>query len=233
MKKTILLLFLLCAGACLTAADYKEIPAERFVHILRSAGSGETWCRLTGSVAHRRRGSKTVEAPISFRALFTAKSVIGQLIFRENEIYQLTQSRLPPYASSVENTGKNTLSDVGILSSDLLMNFVYWEFKGEEKPQTIRMQDCRVLIFESPKTKERARVYASAAYVFPIRVEWLDKKNEKPFRTLDVNGLEKVNDLWVVNELVVAGPGWKSIVRFKKLEANQNKAGVPKDLFKE
>ena len=61
----------------------------------------------------------------------------------------------------------------------------------------------------------------------------MDKKNGKPFRILDVNGLEKVNDLWVVSEVAVSGPGWKSIIRFKKLEAGQNKDGVPADLFVE
>ena len=113
------------------------------------------------------------------------------------------------------------------------MNFIYWDFKGEDKPENIRMQDCRVLLFESPKTKDKVKVYASAAYIFPIRVEWLDLKTGKPFRTLDVNGLEKVNDLWVVSEVSVSGPGWKSIMKFKKLEAGQNKDGVPADLFVE
>ena len=95
MKKAwILLLFLLCAGTCLHADDYKNIPVDKFVAALRSAGTGETWGRLTGTVAHRRRGKRPVEAPISFRTLFTAKAVVGQLVFREKELYQLTQSRI-------------------------------------------------------------------------------------------------------------------------------------------
>ncbi|MBE6405084.1 MAG: hypothetical protein E7040_03595 [Lentisphaerae bacterium] len=232
MKKLTLLLFLLlCIGMSLQAADYKDIPVNQFVQALRSAGTGETWGRLTGSVIHRRRGSRPVAAPISFRSLFTAKAVVGQLVFRNKEVYQLTQSRLAPYSSSVETSGKSTLSDVGILPSDLVMNFIYWDFKAEEKSEKIRMQDCRVLVFESQKTKDRVKVYASATYIFPIRVEWIDKKTGKPFRTLDVNGLKKVNDLWVVSELSVSGPGWRSIVQFKKLEAGQNKNGVPSDLF--
>ena len=234
MKKlALLILLLLCLGTSLQANDAKTLPADQFVQVLRSGGTGETWGRLTGTVAHRRRGKRPIEAPISFRSLFTAKAVVGQLVFREKELYQLTQSRLAPFSSSVETIGKSTLADVGILPSDLVMNFIYWDFKGEEKSQTIRMQDCRVLLFESPKTKDLVKVYASAAYIFPIRVEWMDKKTGKPFRVLDVNGLEKVNDLWVVSEVVVSGPGWKSIIRFKKLEAGQNKAGVPDDLFVE
>lgn len=232
-KNTLLLLLLLCITATLPAADAKKIPSEKFVETLRSAGTGETWGRLTGTVAHRRRGQRPVEAALSFRTLFTAKAVIGQLVFRDKELYQLTQSRLAPFSSSVETTGKSTLHEVGILPSDLVMNFIYWDFKGEEKMQTIRMQDCRVLLFESPQTKDRVKVYASAAYIFPIRVEWIDKKTGKPFRVLDVNGLEKVKDLWVVSEVTVSGPGWKSIIRFKKLEAGQNKDGVPADLFVE
>ena len=234
MKKiTLLILLLLCLGTTLQAADAKTLPADKFVQILRSAGTGETWGRLTGTVAHRRRGLQPIEAPISFRTLFTSKAVVGQLVFREKELYQLTQSRVAPFSSSVETTGKSTLADVGILPSDLVMNFIYWDFKGEEKSQTIRMQDCRVLLFESQKTKDLVKVYASAEYIFPIRVEWMDKKTGKPFRILDVNGLEKVNDLWVVSEVAVSGPGWKSIIRFKKLEAGQNKDGVPADLFVE
>ncbi|MBQ9770794.1 MAG: hypothetical protein IJW23_03110 [Lentisphaeria bacterium] len=234
MKKiTLLLLLLLCIVTSLPAADAKNLPADKFVQVLRSAGTGETWGRLTGTVAHRRRGQRAIEAPISFRTLFTAKAVVGQLVFRDKELYQLTQSRLAPFSSSVETAGKSTLHEVGILPSDLVMNFIYWDFKGEEKTQTIRMQECRVLLFESPKTKDRVKVYASAAYVFPIRVEWIDRKTGKPFRVLDVNGLEKVKDLWVVSEVAVSGPGWKSIIRFKKLEAGQNKDGVPPDLFVE
>ena len=233
MKKTILLLlFLICCGSFVNAAD-KTVPVDKFVAALRTAGTGETWGRLTGTIAHRRRGSRPVEAPLSFRTLFTAKAVVGQLVFREKELYQLTQSRIAPYSSSVETSGKTTLQEVGVLPSDLVMNFIYWDFKGEEKMEKIRMQDCRVLLFESPETKERVKVYASAAYVFPIRVEWLDKKTGKPFRTLDVNGLEKVKNLWVVSEVVVSGPGWKSIIKFSKLEAGQNKDGVPADLFVE
>ena len=234
MKKfTLLLLFLLCLSTVAQTKDYKQIPVDKFVAALRSAGTGETWGRLTGTVAHRRRGSRPVEAPLTFRTLFTAKAVIGQLVFREKELYQLTQSRIAPFSSSVETSGKTTLQDVGILPSDLVMNFIYWDFKGEEEPEKIRMQDCRVLMFESPKTKDRVKVYASAAYIFPIRVEWIDLKTGKPFRTLDVNGLEKVKELWVVSEVVVSGPGWKSIIKFNKLDAGQNRDGVPADLFVE
>lgn len=234
MKKFILLfLCLLSMGLFSQEKDFKTVPVDKFVTALRSAGTGETWGRLSGTIAHRRRGSRPVEAPLSFRTLFTAKAVVGQLVFREKELYQLTQSRVAPFSSSVENNGKTTLQDVGVLPSDLVMNFIYWDFKGEEKPEKIRMQDCRVLLFESPKTKERVKVYASAAYIFPIRVEWLDKKTGKPFRTLDVNGLEKVKELWVVSEVVVSGPGWKSIIKFSKLEAGQNRDGVPADLFVE
>ncbi len=228
-----LLLFLFTAGTALLAEDEREIPAEQFVKALRSPATGDTWGRLTGTVSHRRRGADPIEAPISFRTLFSSKSVTGQLIFREKEFCQLTQSRIPPYSSSVETNGKSTLKDVGILPSDLVMNFIYWDFKKEEARETIRMQECRVLIFESAKEKNRVKVYASAAYIFPIRVEWLDWNTNKPFRTLDVNGLKKVEDLWVVDELSISGPGWKTIIRFKSLEAGYNKHGIPVDLFAE
>ena len=95
------------------------------------------------------------------------------------------------------------------------------------------MQDCRILVFESPDAKESVKVYVNAAYIVAIRVEWLLKSEKKPFRTLDVNGLKKVGDLWVVEELSVSGPGWKSMIRFTKLEAGYTKLGVPQDLFAE
>ena len=234
MRKTLcLLLFLFTAGTALLAEDIQSISTEQFLKALRSPATGETWGRVTGTVSHRRRGADPVEAPLSFRTLFSSKSVTGQLIFREKELYQLTQSRVAPFSSSVETSGKSTLKDVGILPSDLVMNFIYWDFKKEENRQTIRMQECRVLIFETAKEKQRVKVYASAAYIFPIRVEWLDWNTNKPFRTLEVNGLKKVEDLWVVNEVSVSGPGWKSIIRFSKLEAGYNKHGIPVDLFVE
>ena len=233
MKKLFLPLCLLCTGFLLHAADLKTIPVEHFVSALRSPASGDTWGRLSGTVFHRRRGMEPVEAPLSFRTLFSSKTTVGQLIFRENEICQLTQSRIAPYSSSVETNGKSTLQDVGLLPSDLVMNFIYWDFKGELEPQNIRMQDCRVLLFESPETKQQVKVYASATYIFPVRVEWIDPGTKKKFRTLEVNGLKKVNDLWVVEELAVSGPGWKSIIRFKNLEAGYTKQGIPTDLFAE
>ena len=47
------------------------------------------------------------------------------------------------------------------------------------------------------------------------------------------NSAKKVKELWVVSEVVVSGPGWKSIIKFSKLEAGQNRDGVPADLFVE
>ena len=232
MKKYPLAMILFLMGSLLFSAPDSEPSAEAFIRVLRLP-SGETWGKLDGSVFHRRRGQDPVEAPISFRTLFTSKATIGQLVFRETEISQLTQSRVPPYSSSVENNGKSTLSDVGLKPSDLVMNFIDWDFLQELPQETIRMQECRIFLFESPESKERVKVYASSKYAFPVRVEWIEKDTGKPFRTLDVNGLKKIGDLWVVEELAVSGPGWKSIVRFQDMNAGYVKQGIPEDLFVE
>ena len=127
MKKFILLfLCLLSMGLFSQEKDFKTVPVDKFVTALRSAGTGETWGRLSGTIAHRRRGSRPVEAPLSFRTLFTAKAVVGQLVFREKELYQLTQSRVAPFSSSVPQTNSlqsSRCSSVRSLIEDLGSSF--------------------------------------------------------------------------------------------------------------
>ena len=234
IKKTLSTLLLLLTAAFLAGQTPEILPSsEQFLKALRNPSSGDTWGRLSGTVFHRRRGADPVEAPISFRTLFSSKTTIGQLVFREKEICQMTQSRVAPFSSSVENNGPSTLPEVGLRPSDLVMDFIYWKFLGELPRETIRMQECRILVFDAPDAKDLVKVYVNAAYIVPIRVEWQHKSEEKPFRTLDINGLKKVNELWVVEELSVSGPGWKSMIRFTKLEADYTKQGVPHDLFAE
>ena len=233
IKKILLLTTLVSCGFLLAQKPEITPSSDQFLKALRTPVAGDTWGRLTGTVFHRQRGKDPVEAPISFRTLISYKTTIGQLIFREKEICQLTQMRIEPFSSSVETNGKSTLEEVGIRPSDLVMDFIYWKFLGELPRETIRMQECRVLIFEAPDAKEKVRVYVNAAHIFPIRVDWLNSETGTPYRTLDVNGLKKIGDLWVVEELSVSGPGWKSRIKFNKTEAGYTKHGVPTDLFAE
>ena len=234
LKKISLLLLILCAGFTGNAQTPKMNPSsEQFLKALRMPGTGDTWGKMSGKVYHRRKGADPVEAPISFRTLLSSRTTIGQLIFREKEICQLTQSRVEPFSSSVETNGPSTLEDMGIRPSDLVMNFIYWKFLGELPRETIRMQECRILVFESPDTKEKVKVFVNASHIFPVRVQWLGKEDSKPYRTLEVNGLKKVGDLWVVEELAVSGPGWKSRIHFNQQDAGYTKHGIPTDLFAE
>ena len=226
---------LLVISAFLHAGEPVMKPdTESFLSRLRTQASGDTWARLDGTVRHiRRQNRKEAAAPLSFRTILGTKTVVAQLIFREKEICMLTQARTAPYSSSVESGGNSTLEDFGLRPSDLVMNFIYWKCRGELPEETGGLQQCRVLAFENPDAAEEVRVFASAAYGIPLRVQWFERGGEKPFRTMEVRSVKKVNDLWVVEELSVTGPGWRSTVRFEKFEAGYMKQGAPADLFAE
>ena len=235
MKKRILPVFLLLATISLSAIDLPEMKKDTqvFLNGLRTQNSGDTWARLSGMVRHRRRRRKDISAPLSFRTILGSETIIAQLIFRENESYMMTQARTEPYSSSIETKGTPTLEEVGLRPTDLVMEFVYWECLGELKETVVGVQPCRVLLFKNPKADETVRVAASSAYGLPLRVQWFRKNSRDPFRTMEVTGVKKVNDLWVVEELAVSGPGWRTTANFNEAEAGYMKKGAPADLFRE
>lgn len=235
MKKIILSAFLLLMTFSLSAFDFPEMKRDTKVFLdgLRTQNSGDTWARLTGTVRHRRRKKDEISAPISFRTILGSKTVIAQLIFREKESYMMTQARTEPYSFSIETKGTPTLEEVGLRPTDLVMEFIYWECIGELKETVVGVHPCRVLLFKNPKAEETVRVSASSAYGIPLRVQWFKKDFKDPFRTMEVSGVKKVNDLWVVEELSVSGPGWRTTAHFSEVEAGFMKKGAPADLFQE
>jgi len=234
MKKFFPLLLAVLLTPFLFAANAPEIPAVEFVKIMRNPLGRETWGKLSGTVFHKRRGGKNMEHPITFNVIFTGSSTIAKLVYEKNEIYTLTQSYLPPYASSLEQTGeKSTLNDVGLRPGDLTMDFIFWDFVGETDKKDIRGLSCRSLLFRNKKTGAEVRVFAAADHAFPVRVEWINPKEPegKPFRTLEVNAFRKVSELWTVEEIAVSGPGWRTLIKFDTFDAGFNKDGVPADLL--
>ena len=236
MKFPILPAVLLLAASAFLHAQGPAIKpdTELFLDRLRTQASGDTWAKLSGTVHHRRRYQEKEEsAPISFRTILSTKTVVAQLIFKENEICMLTQARTAPYSSSLESKGKSTLESFGLRPSDLVMNFIYWECRGELNEEMVGMHKCRVLVFKNPEAEGEVRVFANAVYGIPVRVQWFGKNKLKPFRTMEVRSVKKVNELWLVEELSVSGPGWRSIIRFDKFNAGYVKQGAPADLFVE
>ncbi len=217
------------------SAGGADLSREAFVSAMRKSAGGESWGLLKGFAEHRRRGGEAVRAPIRFSVLFTKQRTVAQIVFRGTEIYRIAQMCVPPFTASVENTPKPTLADFGLRPEDLAMNFIFWKLAGEGKPQTVRGLSCRVLLFESPDSKETVRVSASSDYLFPLRVEWFpgpaDKVSGKPFRTLEATDFRKSGELWVLTKLSIFGPGWRTGVTFDDLSAGLSSQGIPKELF--
>ena len=219
-------------------AELKPLSPEQFISAVRTPPGRESWGLLKGTASHRRRGKETTEAPIRFSVLFTKARTIAQIVFNGEEIYDMAQSYSKPYASSIETRNlrrDQSLKDFGLRPEDLTMNFIFWPFRRELERESIRGVTCRVMTFESPTGKESVKVYISANYFFPVRVEWFNVPEKEigkdAFRTLEVTSFKKSGDLWIVGSLSIYGPGWRTVVKFPDTKAALTKDRVAKELF--
>ncbi len=240
MMKVLMLFLFLCLPLFFPASAEETLPVTEFLRIVRTPPGRESWGILEGQASHRRRGGSTVQAPIRFAVLFTPANTIAQLFFDRKELYNIGQSYLPPFPSSLETKDvplKSKLGEYGIRPEDLTMNFIFWKFSGEQKPARVRGADCRVLDFESASGKESVRVSISRQYYAPMKVEWFRTPAREirgtPFRTLEVASFSKSGDLWVVGELNVSGPGWRTVISFPNTKAGLSNEVIPARLFLE
>ena len=221
-----------------TDEDMDRGSAERFLRMARRAPAGESWAKMEGIATHRRSGSGTVRDTIRVGIRFTPKRVIAQLVFAGNEYYEMGQTfDTPPVftlETDVPDKDKTRLSLYGIMPSDLTLGFLYRDLVREEKPESVKTIDCRVFVLKGGEN-DYVRVWLSKEYYFPLKAHWfrtLPDEKTKPYRELELGGVKKENDFYVVQELFLFGQDWRTRVEFDKRDAGRvEEAKAPLDLF--
>ena len=218
--------------------DPDKISAEAFLRMARRAPAGESWAKMEGTATHRRSGSSAVKDTIRVGIRFTPKRVIAQLVFAGNEYYELGQTfDTPPVftqETDVPDKDKTRLSLYGIMPSDLTLGFLYRDLVREEKSESVKTIDCRVFVLKGGEN-DYVRVWLSTDYYFPLKAHWfrtLPDEKTKPYRELELGGVKKENDFYVVQELFLFGQDWRTRVEFDKRDAGRiEEAKAPLDLF--
>ena len=218
--------------------DPGTISAEAFLRQARRAPAGESWAIMEGTATHRRSGSSTVKDTIRVGIRFTPKRVIAQLVFAGNEFYELGQTfDTPPVftqETDVPDKDKTRLSLYGIMPSDLTLGFLYRDLVREEKSESVKTIDCRVFVLKGGEN-DFVRVWLSKDYYFPLKAHWfraLPDDKTKPYRELELGGVTKENDFYVVQELLLFGQDWRTRIEFDKRSAGRvEEAKAPADLF--
>ena len=218
--------------------DLARADAEAFLRMARRAPAGESWAKMEGTATHRRSGSGTVKDTIRVGIRFTPKRIIAQLVFAGNEYYEMGQTfDTPPVftlETDVPDKDKTRLSLYGIMPSDLTLGFLYRDLVREEKSESVKTIDCRVFVLKGGEN-DYVRVWLSTDYYFPLKAHWfrtLPDEKTKPYRELELGGVKKENDFYVVQELFLFGQDWRTRVEFDKRDAGRvEEAKAPLDLF--
>lgn len=218
-------------------ADSKQLPPEKFLQITRHPPGKKTWAQLKGEITHERKKAPIQKSPVYFGVRFTPEQTFGEITVGKDETYSIGQSYLAkekvtvipakgvPYNPSI-------LKNYGIRPDDLTMSFLFWNLKKELDSDTFKTRQCRVFLLESKEKNETAKVYISEEYFFPLKVEWTRKNEEEPYRILEVDSFQKVNNLWIIDSLLLTGPGWRTKIVFDKCKAGLVENGTPEDLFR-
>ncbi len=247
MKK-ILFSALLCLFACssVQAAETEKkinlrtIPAEDFLRIARKAPAQETWAKMSGKVQHRRTGAAVLSSDIRLGVRFTPARIIGQLVLDGQEFYNLGQTFADPPRSTRSLAGraldekKALLPVFGLTPDDLLLGFLYHNFVREDQPEKVSVFYARVLVMQSPETKEYTRVYISTDYAFPVKAEWfrtMPGEGVEPYRKMEIVSTKEQDGFHVITKLILFGDDWRTRIDFDTAEAGYAAKSIPADLF--
>jgi hypothetical protein len=215
----------------------RKYSAEEFLNIAQHPPGEKTWAQLEGTATHKRKSQPVKTAPLYLGIRFTPEQTFAQVSIGKNELYSIGQSY---YAAKEKvtviregNADKkpSILADFGIKPDDLTMSFLFWKLEKELPKDSIKGQACRVFLLKSPDGSEIAKTYISSAYFFPLKVEWTKSNENKPYRMLEVTSFKKVNNLWLIDTIMLCGPGWRTKINFQKINAGLVENGTPKDLF--
>lgn len=240
-RKIVAVAFMFLVAFCASAADepgFDRLSAEDFLRCARRAPSGESWALMSGAATHRRAGARAISDPIRIGMRFTPQRILAQLTFAGNERYELGQtfSEPPVFTQEVDapNPEKTRLSLYGVASSDLTLGFLYRKLVREEEPESVKTLPCRVFVLEGADG-DWVRVWISVEYLFPLKAHWFKeippKSGGEPYRELELSGIRKENDYYVVKELLLFGPDWRTRIEFDRTEAGSADEKPPVDLF--
>lgn len=220
--------------------DRMELSSAQFLQWARHPPLSDSWVKMSGEMMNRSEG-KTYKKPVEFRARMDPKRIIGQFIFDDNqERYGVSQvfadgrDGMAVIAERQAPAGVKSIADFGIRPTDLTLSFLYWDFEEELAPANHRTLKCRVFTLSHPGVGETATVYISVNYLFPVKVVWRQDGNDAPIRQLEFTNFKEGDDgVWIINEAVLRGDGWKTQLRFSNVELEQvnEEKPVPADLF--
>jgi len=225
-------------GFCFAAYSAEELSVEDFLYKIRHPAGRKRWAIMDGKVIHRRRDKKTVNANLYVSILFNRDRTLAQVVINREQGYMVGQAfvkgkdgtSIIPMNKATK--GKPILGNFGLRPQDLTMTFLYWGFVKEFPEESTKMIDCRVLELISPDSKEKAKVWISKKYYFPIKVEWTKSKEKEAFRSLEVSSFKQQGKYGIIKRLELYGPGWRTRINFTKTEiGTPEKGAVPKGLF--
>lgn len=242
MKYLMFLACLLISWQSTGEVSPERMDSQQFLDSTRQFGRNRSWGAMSGTISHLRKGSPAIATTLYMGILFAKERTLAQIVIANKQGYLVGQDYLDPAAgTSVLPINKNgykqpLLAEFGIRPQDLTMSFVYWQFVSELPEERIKGLTCRLFILKDYKSTEHVKVFFSSQYGFPLKVEWFKEKyttESEPYRTLEVLSFKKEKDFWLVSELNLFGPGWRTKINFEKTDAGFIAQGIPPALFKE
>jgi len=218
----------------------QDMDSEHFLEIARRPPGRECWARMSGTTTHLRSGGKPEEAMLSLAILFTPVRTLAQMVINDVEGYLVGQKYGPGddmtsiIPLNKEGYKDSILSKFGLRPEDLTMTFIFWQLVKELPRADVKGQECRVFILKSPDkdAPEMVQVYISARYFFPLKVQWIKKEGDQPYRNMEITSFKKENDYWLVGSMILYGSGWRTKIGFDKVEAGEQK-DLPADFFRQ
>ena len=135
--------------------------------------------------------------------------------------------------------GSKSLSHFQLRPEDMSLAFMYWDFKEELSPETVKTVRCRVFVLKHPKANEEVKVFIAVKYLFPLRVKWY--KDDKLQRQLDFKSTTKIKSkirkgvfISLPKRLIIFKEGnWRTSLNITEKKGDEiNKENPPpKDLF--
>lgn len=216
----------------------QETKPEAFLKKTRDllSPTKECWVSLSGQAVHKK-GRKYTKAPIYLGVRFLPEKVIAQVLINKNEGYLVTQklkagNEVANVVKQHKDLEKEMLTSFKLNPEDLTLSFLYWNFVKELPKEKVKSYECRVLILESPDKTAKVRVNISSEHHFPLRVQWLDIKDESPTRKFEVKSFRKQDNYWLITTLELEGKGWRTKIQFKDTKAGEAK-DRPEKLFRD
>lgn len=239
MKKNtfvLIIVYMIILPVSQVKSGEKKLTAKQFLRIVQHPPGKKTWAQLKGKATHERKKAKKKESPIYFGVRFTPEQTFAELTIGKKESYSIGQSNLlaKDKVTIIPAQGYNPsiLKNYGIRPDDLTMSFLFWDLEKELEADSFAGQECRVFQLKSPDKLETAKAFISSKYFFPLKVEWTRKGEDEPYRTLEASTFREVNKLYVIDELTLKGPGWRTKIIFDECKAGMVENGTPKDLFR-